>query len=100
VPDRVLPALPVAPIIRELIRNVVVYLAKRHPLVGCGRDGHGDERYVRVRRFLVATDGSNVRSGHRCRGRRVLFSGLVEQADRHLQQTNYYYYYYYYYLCT
>lgn len=100
VPDRILPTLPVAPVIRELVRNVVVYLAKRHPLVGCGRDGHGDERYVRVRRLLVATDGRNVRSGHRCRGRRVLFGGLVKQADRHLRRTNYYnYYLLYHYYC-
>jgi len=101
VSDGVLPALSVAPVIRELVRNIVVYLAKRHPLVGRGRDGHGDERYVRVGRFLVATGGRNVRSGHRGRGRRVLFGGLVEQADgRHLQRTYYHHYHYYYYSYT
>lgn len=78
VSDRVLPALSVAPVIRELVRNIVVYLAKRHPLVGCGRDGHGDERYVRVRRFLIATGGRNVRSRHHRRSCCVLFGGLVE----------------------
>lgn len=41
-PDGVLPALPVPPVVRELLSDVIVYLAERHPLVGRGRDGHGD----------------------------------------------------------
>lgn len=53
VPDRVLPALSVAPVVRKLFRDVIVYLAQRHPLIGRGRDGHRDQRYVRVRRLLV-----------------------------------------------
>jgi len=81
VPDRVLPALSVAPVVRELVRNVVVYFAKRHPLVGSGRNGHGDERYVRVRRFLVAPDCRHVRGRNSGRSRCILFGGLVEQAD-------------------
>jgi len=92
VPDRVLPALSVAPVVRELLRNVVVYLAERHPLVGSGRYGHGDERYVRVRRFLVASDRRHVRGSG---GRRVLFGGLVKQADSRHLLTNYYHHYYY-----
>lgn len=46
VPDGVLPALSVPPVVRELFRNVIVYLAQRHPLIGRGRDSHGDQRYV------------------------------------------------------
>lgn len=76
VPDRVLPALPVPPVVRELVSDVIVYLAERHTLVGRGRDGHGDQRYIRIRRFLVTPGRGNVR------GPVVLLYRLLEQAGR------------------
>lgn len=76
VPDRVLPALSVPPVVRELVSDVIVYLAERHPLVGRGRDGHGDQRYIRIRRFLVTPGRGNVR------GPGVLLYRLFEQAGR------------------
>lgn len=83
VPDGVLPALSIPPVIRELLRDVIVYLAQRHPLVGRGRDGHGDQRYVRVRRFLVASDCGHV---HGCGHSGALLDRLIEQVGcRHLQ---------------
>lgn len=90
VPDRVLPALPVPPVIRELLRDVAVDLAQRHPLVGRRRDGHRDQRYIRVRRLLVAPGRGHVRGGYRRgrgrrgrSGRRVLLGPrLLEQAAR------------------
>jgi len=60
VPDRVLPPLSVPPVVRKLLRDVSVNLTQRHSLVGRGRDGHRDQRYVRVRRLLVAPDRSPV----------------------------------------
>jgi len=80
VPDGILPALSVPPVVWELLRDVVVYLAQRHPLVGRGHDGHGDQRDVRVRRFLVVPGGGHVRGrgGHRV----LLGHRLFEQAER------------------
>lgn len=84
VPDGILPALPVPPVVRELLRDVIVYLAQRHPLVGRGHDGHGDQRDIRVRRFLVVPGSGHVRcrGGGRTGHRVLLGRWLFEQTDR------------------
>jgi len=54
VPERVLPALRVPSVVRELVANELVDVGQREHFLGRTPYGHGRERYVTVRRFLVA----------------------------------------------
>lgn len=54
VPERVLPALRVPPVVRELVADELVDVRQRQHLLGRAPDGHGCQRYVAVRRLLVA----------------------------------------------
>lgn len=51
-PDGVLPALAVVPVVREVLYDEAVDAAEREALLGRRRDGHGYESDVRVGRLL------------------------------------------------
>lgn len=52
VPDGVLPALLVLPVIREVLHDELVDAVEREPLLGTLSDGHHDERVVAERRLV------------------------------------------------
>lgn len=52
-PDGVLPALSVLPVVREVGHDVLVDTIKREPLLGTVADGHHDEGVIAVGRLVV-----------------------------------------------